>query len=90
MTIICETLHGDGSAATGPRTNTTERIKAQHMSETIVHFVRTNWLTLLILAVVAAAYLLLQTRATDLASIEDFDISVRAGQPVIVSMFSNT
>ena len=58
--------------------------------ETIAQFLRTNWLTLLLLGLVAVAYLLLQTRATDLASIEDFDRRVRAGQPVIVSMFSNT
>ena len=74
----------------GPRTNTRERINRQHIVETITQFLRTNWLTLIILGVVAAAYLLLQTRATDLASIEDFEDRVRAGHPVIVSMFSNT
>ena len=58
--------------------------------ETIAQFMRTNWLTLLILGIVAVAYLLLQTRATALASIEDFELTVSSGKPVIVSMFSNT
>jgi hypothetical protein len=53
-------------------------------------FVRDNWFTLLILGGLLAAWLLLQTQSTPLASAEEFEQRIRAGQPVAVYVFSNT
>jgi len=56
----------------------------------VVRFVRTNWSTLLILGGLLAAWLFLQTRSTPLASFEEFEQRVQAGQPVVAVLFSNT
>ena len=57
--------------------------------EFVARFVRDNWFTLLIVVGLAAAWLLLHDRSTTLASVEDFDQRVQAGQPVVVNLFSN-
>jgi len=58
--------------------------------ETIVKFLRENWLAPLIVVGLAAAWLLLRTPGTRLASTEEFDQRIGAGRPLIVEFFSNT
>lgn len=50
---------------------------------------RQNWVLLLVLGLLAAAWLLLRTPADNL-SLEAFQAEVRSGQPVVVEVFSNT
>lgn len=58
--------------------------------QVVARFVRDNWFTLLILGGLLAAWQLLQTRSTPLASAEDFEQKIRTGQPVAVYVFNNT
>jgi hypothetical protein len=53
----------------------------------IVRFFQHQWLLLLILA---AAWLLLRTRSSGAASVEEFDRKIQSGQPVVVELFTNT
>jgi hypothetical protein len=56
----------------------------------VVKFLRDNWLVIVVVGGLAAAWLLLRTPGADLASTADFDQRVRAGQPVVVEFYSNT
>jgi hypothetical protein len=58
--------------------------------ENAAGFVRREWITLVFIAAVAAIWLLLRTRSTGAASLEEFDRKIQAGQPVVVELFSNT
>lgn len=60
------------------------------MLENAAGFVQREWITLVLIAAVAAAWLLLRTRSTGAESLEEFDRKIGAGQPVVVEMFSNT
>jgi len=53
-------------------------------------FLRENWLTLLVVAVLVVAYLLLHTPATQIASADAFVASLAQGQPSVVEFYSNT
>ncbi len=56
----------------------------------MIQFVRDNWLTLLIVAGLVTAWLLLRTSGSELASTQAFDQQISAGQPVVVEFYSNT
>ncbi len=51
--------------------------------------IRQNWALLLVLGLLAGAWLFLRTPADDL-SVEAFHQEIRSGQPVVVEFFSNT
>jgi len=46
--------------------------------------------TLILLAVLAVVWLVLRTGGAALASAEEFDARIRAGQPIVVEVFANT
>jgi hypothetical protein len=58
--------------------------------ENVAEFVRREWITLTLIAAVAATWLLLRTKSTGAESLEEFERKIQAGQPVVVEMFSNT
>ncbi|MFQ5610776.1 MAG: hypothetical protein ACE5H9_01435 [Anaerolineae bacterium] len=51
---------------------------------------RANASLLIFLGVVVGAFLLLRTRATPLASIEDLSSMIGRGQPVVLEFYANT
>ncbi len=55
-----------------------------------VRVVRDYWLLLLLLGVMAVAYLALRTPASPVASIAEVDAILGGGQPALVEFFSNT
>jgi len=57
--------------------------------EPVKRFVRENWLTLLVLAVLGIAYLFLRTPGTPLDSVAAFDARLRQGQPTLIEFYSN-
>lgn len=56
----------------------------------MIQFLRDNWVTLLVVGAVIAAWLLLRTRSSGLTSTVEFDQRVSAGRPVVVEIYSNT
>lgn len=58
--------------------------------ENFLRFVQREWVTLVLIAAVAAIWVLLRTRSTGAESLEEFDRKIQAGQPVVVELFSNT
>ena len=56
----------------------------------LARFVRTNWLILLVLGSLVAAFLALRTRPSDVASIFEADVILGNGQPTVVEFYSNT
>ena len=53
-------------------------------------FVRENGLFLAVLLGLVAAFVLLRTKGTQLASVGELDALLAKGQPVVVEFFSNT
>lgn len=53
-------------------------------------FLRSNWLSLAVVAALFLGWFFLRTPATALGSTEEFDRRIRSGQPVVVEFFSNT
>lgn len=49
-----------------------------------------NWLTLLVLGALGAAYLLFRTSPSDLASLDEVDQLIGAGRPVVIEVYTNT
>jgi len=60
------------------------------MMDKLLQFLRDNWLALLVLGGLAAAWLVFRTPSSDLASLEEFDRRVRGGRPVIAELYANT
>jgi hypothetical protein len=60
------------------------------MNEQVMTFVRENGLFLAVLLGLVAAFVLLRTRGTQLASVSELDGLLSKGQPVVVEFFSNT
>ncbi len=56
----------------------------------IRQFLRENGLFLALIVALVAAFLLLRTRDSGLASTEAFDSLLQTGQPVLVEFYSNT
>jgi len=48
-----------------------------------------NWLSLLIVVVIVAAFVILRTKPTELADAAAFDQAITAGHPTIVEFYSN-
>ncbi len=60
------------------------------MGEQLLAFIRENALFLGVLVAMVAGFLLLRTKSTDLASLDEFDALISSGQPVVVELYSNT
>lgn len=60
------------------------------MSAKVINLLRENALFLGFLAVLVVGFLVLRTRGSDLASLEEFDALIAGGQPVVVEFYSNT
>ena len=58
--------------------------------QTLARLVEENWFFLLLVLVIAAAWLFLRQQGTPLSSLEAFDQRIQSGQPVVVEFFSNT
>ncbi len=58
--------------------------------ENIARTIQDNWMVLLLVAALAAIWLLLGQQSTALESVEEFDSKVQAGRPMVVELFSNT
>lgn len=54
----------------------------------LLGLIRENWLTLLIIGVLAAGYVLLRTSPSQISSDEEFVASLQ-GQPTVVTFYSN-
>jgi hypothetical protein len=60
------------------------------ITDTVQGFVRAHLGTIIFVIGLAVIWLFLRTTGTSLASIEEFDQKIRAGQPVVVEVFTNT
>jgi len=60
------------------------------MNTAVPAFVRENLLFLVVLAAIAAAFLLFRTKGAKLESVSEFDALIGTGQPVVVQFYSNT
>ena len=60
------------------------------MNQQILSFLRENALFLAVLLALVAGFVLLRTKGTQLASVDEFDSLVGTGQPVLVEFYSNT
>lgn len=56
----------------------------------MVRFFRENWLFLLVVGGVLAAFLALRTPASAVGSVADVDALLQNGQPTLVEFYSNT
>ncbi len=57
--------------------------------ERAIEFLGENWLFLLFLTVIAAAFFFLRSSPTDLANASEFDNILANGQPAVVEFYSN-
>ena len=60
------------------------------MGQQWIGFVRENALLIIVLLGIAGAFIFLRTRGTKLESVDELDALLKAGQPVVVEIFSNT
>jgi hypothetical protein len=60
------------------------------MSEQIISFARENALFVAVLLGLVAAFVLLRTKGTPVASVSELDALLSRGQPVLVEFYSNT
>ena len=56
----------------------------------MVNLLRENALFLGFLAVLVVGFLVLRTRGSKLASLDEFDALIGGGQPVVAEFYSNT
>jgi hypothetical protein len=60
------------------------------MSVKLIALLRENALLMGFLAVLIGGFLVLRTKGSQLASLDEFDALITGGQPVVVEFFSNT
>ena len=60
------------------------------MNEQILSFLRQNGLFLAFLLALAMGFILLRTRSSPVASVEEFESLISTGRPVVVEVYSNT
>ena len=58
--------------------------------ERIARLWRENWSTILLITGLIAAYLVLRTPQSDIASVEEFQQRLAQGQPTVVEFYNNT
>ena len=73
-----------------PRGTASRRTGAHLMNESLMSFIRGNGLFLLVLLALVGGFLVLRTKGTKLASWDEFDAAISAGQPVVAEVYSNT
>lgn len=59
------------------------------LRDKMLRFFRENWLFLLVVGGVIAAFLALRTPASAVASVADVDALLQNGQPTLVEFYSN-
>jgi hypothetical protein len=60
------------------------------LGERIVRTLRENWLFLLVVGGIVAAFLVLHTPASAVGSLAEADAILQDGQPTLVEFYSNT
>ena len=60
------------------------------MNPKVINLLRENALFLGFLAVLIVGFLVLRTRGSKLASLDEFDALIAGGQPFVVEFYSNT
>jgi hypothetical protein len=55
----------------------------------ILRFIQQNWLGLAVLAVLVAAFVLLRSPATRVASVQELDVLLGDGAPKVVEFYSD-
>ena len=60
------------------------------MNAQVLGLLRENALFLTVLVVLIGGFLVLRTRGTKLASVDEFETLISGGQPVVVQFYSNT
>jgi ABC-type Mn2+/Zn2+ transport system permease subunit len=60
------------------------------MSNQVLDFFRENVLFIAVLLVLVGGFIILRTKDTKLASIDEFDALISTGQPVVLEFYSNT
>jgi hypothetical protein len=56
----------------------------------VTRFMRENGLFVLVLLVIFGAFLLLRTKGTKFASLDEFDAVIASGQPIVLEFYGNT
>jgi thiol-disulfide isomerase/thioredoxin len=59
------------------------------MKEKLVHFIKEDGLTVLIVVLLVAVYAYLRTPGSEFASLDELDTQLMAGQPTIVEFYAN-
>jgi len=52
-------------------------------------WVKANWLLLIVLVLMASAFIFLRSRPSNVASVDELDGLLAAGQPTVVEFYSN-
>ena len=55
----------------------------------VAAWVKANWLLLIVLALIVGAFFFLRHRPSDVASLDELDGLLGAGQPTVVEFYSN-
>ena len=55
----------------------------------VAAWVKANWLLLIFLALIASAFMFLRSKPSNVASLNDLDGLLSAGQPTVVEFYSN-
>ncbi len=60
------------------------------MMDWVARSLRQNWLVLLVVGALAAAFVVLRTPASAVASVSEVDAILTSGQPTLLEFYSNT
>ena len=52
-------------------------------------WVKANWLLLLVLALIASAFILLRSKPSNIASLDELNGTLGAGRPTVIEFYSN-
>jgi hypothetical protein len=55
----------------------------------VAAWVRANWLLLILLVLMASAFILLRSKPSDIASLDELSGVLGSGQPTVVEFYSN-
>ena len=55
----------------------------------VAAWVKANWLLLIFLALIASAFIFLRSKPSNVASLNELDGLLSAGQPTVVEFYSN-